>query len=255
MDIKFIERECEEYNSKTIHSNIKCNKCNNKGYIAYPRYSEFFDDYELGFKECDVCANLRKIARLGQDTGLGNYINKTFNDYKIEEKWQEYIYNVAKKYLEKGSDENCWFTILGQSGSGKTLIASIITNELLQKRKRSVICIVWTDFIGALKRYMIDESIKDASSMLDSVKNVDILMIDELMKKYNETDLKYIIEIINYRYNNNLITIITSEKVVDELISIDQATFGRVIEKSTKDYLINIKQDIKKNKRLEFIDL
>ena len=73
-----------------------------------------------------------------------------------------------------------------------------------------------------------------------------------LMKKYNETDLKYLIEIINYRYQNDLKTIITSERVLDELLDIDEATFGRAVEKC-EGYLMNIPKDRNRNYRLRSV--
>ena len=89
----------------------------------------------------------------------------------------------------------------------------------------------------------------NVSEYLEEIKSVEVLFIDELLKKYNDTDLKYIIEIINYRYTNNLKTLITSERVIDELIDIDEATFSRVIEMSG-NYLSVIPKDKTKNYRL-----
>ena len=94
----------------------------------------------------------------------------------------------------------------------------------------------------------------DVSEYLDKLKNVEVLFIDELLKKYNETDLRYLIEIINYRYTNDLKTIITSEHVFDKLLDIDEATFGRAIEKC-EGFSINIPKDRKKNWRLRSLKL
>lgn len=96
------------------------------------------------------------------------------------------------------------------------------------------------------------DNANQVSQYLDDIKSVEVLLIDELLKKYNDTDLKYIIEIINYRYTSNLKTIITSERTIEELLDIDEATFGRVIEKSGKN-IINIPKDKKKNYRLRNI--
>ncbi|MDO4378956.1 MAG: DnaA/Hda family protein, partial [Erysipelotrichia bacterium] len=144
------------------------------------------------------------------------------------------------------------FIICGQSGSGKTLICSIIANNLLLQQKKAVLYITWTDFISRLKRDMMGDNTNQVSKYLDEIKSVEVLFIDELLKKYNETDLKYIIEIINHRYTNNLKTIITSERTIEELIDIDEATFSRVIEKADK-YVINVPKDKKKNYRLRNI--
>ena len=109
--------------------------------------------------------------------------------------------------------------------------------------------IIWTDFIGKVKRDMMGEKANDVSEDMDKVKNVDVLFLDEVIKKYNETDLKYLIEIINYRYTNGKKTIITSEKLMPEFLDIDEATFGRAIE-NCEGFMINIPKDRKKNYRL-----
>jgi DNA replication protein DnaC len=137
----------------------------------------------------------------------------------------------------------------GQSGCGKTLLCSIIANTLLVRSGRSVMYIIWTDFIGTVKRDMMGERTDNVSDTMETVKNVEVLFIDEAIKKYNETDLKYLIEIINYRYANNLKTIITCERLMTDLIDIDEATFGRAIEKC-EGFMINIPKDRRKNYRL-----
>ena len=77
-----------------------------------------------------------------------------------------------------------------------------------------------------------------------------MLVLDEVLKKYKETDLKYLMEIINYRYAKKLITLMTSEKEREDLLNIDEATFSRIIEMSGK-YFIEIPKDRNKNYRLK----
>lgn len=62
-------------------------------------------------------------------------------------------------------------------------------------------------------------------------------------------------EIINYRYNNqDLITIISSERTLTDLLDIDEAIAGRIAEKSKPGgYCINLNKDTKKNWRMQGI--
>jgi hypothetical protein len=82
----------------------------------------------------------------------------------------------------------------------------------------------------------------------------DVLFLDEVLKKHNDTDLRYLMEIINYRYTNDKKTIITSEKLLNELLDIDEATFGRAVEKC-EGFVINIPRDRKKDWRLRSLKL
>ena len=114
--------------------------------------------------------------------------------------------------------------------------------------------VVWTDFIGEVKRDMMSEKSNQVSVRMKEIKNVDVLFLDEVLKKHNDTDVRYLMEIINYRYTNDLKTIITSEKLLNELIDIDEATFGRAIEKC-EGFMINIPRDRKKDWRLRSLKL
>ena len=241
------EMEAKNYNDREeTASLVDCPKCKNKGWIMKVVFTDIYNDYTTCVAECE-CMNKRRILRKAQNSGLGDYLDKRFNDYIATEDWQKNIKNKAIEYCK--SENNYWFVTLGQSGAGKTLISSIIANYLLLKQEKTVIYITWTDFISKLKRDMMSDNSDDVSNYLDEIKKVEVLYIDELLKKYNETDLKYIIEIINYRYTNNLKTIISSERNVDELLDIDEATVGRMIEKADR-FIINIPKDKKKNYRL-----
>lgn len=224
---------------------IECEECKNRGYITIKKFCEMYNRNIEVVTNCK-CMKKRKLVRNALNSGLGEYLNKTFDDYKAKEQWQINCKQKAMNYVKNNNKE--WFIMCGQSGAGKTLLCSIISNSLLDQN-HLVQYITWTDFISKLKRDIMGDNSNKVSDYLEELKRVEILFIDELLKKYNETDLKYIIEIINYRYTNNLQTIITSERNIDELLDIDEATFGRVIEKCNKN-IIYIPKDRNKNYRL-----
>ena len=178
------------------------------------------------------------------------YLYGTSKDYIAIDDWQKDNKNKMISYCQNDIESDKWFIGCGQSGSGKTLLVSIIANYLLKNFNKEVRYVTWTDFISQLKRDMLGDNSNQVSMYLDEIKNAEVLFLDELLKIYNQTDLKYAIEIINYRYNNNLKTLITSEHSLKELLKIDEATFGRVIEKS-KEYVVEIPKDSTKNYRLK----
>lgn len=245
---EILTRDAERYNlSQGNLKEFDCPICKNKGYIQKVIFEEMYNDYVSVVTKCK-CMNKRITLNKAKKSGLGEYINKRFDDYIATEEWQKRIKQKALDYVKNGNDK--WFITLGQSGAGKTLISCIVASYLLFVENQDVIYITWTDFISKLKRDMMSDQTNEVSEYLDSIKNVDVLYIDELLKKYNDTDLKYIIEIINYRYTNNKKTIISSEKNIDELLDIDEATFSRMVEKAD-EYVINIAKDRHKNYRLK----
>lgn len=69
----------------------------------------------------------------------------------------------------------------------------------------------------------------------------EILLIDDLFKgKVNETDINIMFEIINHRYINKLPIICSTEYLVEEILSFDEAIGSRIYEMS-KDFMFEIK--------------
>ena len=87
---------------------------------------------------------------------------------------------------------------------------------------------------------------------ISKFQNCDILVVDDLFKgKVNDSDVNIMFEIINYRYINNLPMIINSEFLIDRLLYFDEAIGSRIYE-MCRDYLVQIKKDIKNNYRLRW---
>lgn len=246
---EFQQFQVDSYNESEGNLNeedgIDCELCKNKGWIQY-----YKDGYVMT-RQC-YCEAKRKTYRRAMRSGLGEYLKKTLDDYQTNAPWQETLKGITKEYITNHSQDNVWMMACGQSGSGKTLLCSIVANHLLFNEAREVMYVTWTDFISKLKRDMMGDKTNKVSEYLEEVKKCEVLFLDETLKKYTETDLKYLIEIINYRYTNNKKTIITSERILDELLDIDEATFGRAVEKC-EGYLMNIPKDRCKNYRLRAV--
>lgn len=220
-----------------------CPECKNKGKIYYQ--SENGEEFAA---ECP-CMNIRRTLSAAQNSGLAEYIHKTFEDYQTAEPWQKAIYGKAAEYIKDNS--NAWFIITGQTGAGKTLICSIIAHELLFKQKKDLQYIVWTEFIGEIKRDMTSDRVSFAADKIKRAKTAEVLFIDELFKAYSSADLKYFSEIINYRYARRLKTLVTSELDMDELYRIDGSCAGRMYERANKGgYYTHIEKNPAKNYRM-----
>lgn len=249
---EFIQFTVDCYNEREgdldKEDGVQCILCKNKGLIAY------LDGKYERHRECR-CMSTREAYRKAKNSGLGAYLKKTIDDYEtLDEDWRGRCKRAVIGYLERHSHDNAWFIACGQNGSGKTLLGSIIANTLLTKKDRSVLYIIWTDFISEVKRDMMGEKTNDVSDRMKAIKTAEVLFLDEVLKKHNDTDLRYLMEIINYRYTNDLKTIITSEKLLNELLDIDEATFGRAVEKC-EGFMINIPRDRKKDWRLRSLKL
>lgn len=234
---------CDQANSRVAKSKdgYECPICLNKE-IVWGVYQDDEDGHFYVMAHRCKCTEIRRANKGAIVSGIGTYKASGFDDYYDPKAWQKEVKRKAMEFVKGGND---WWFIGGQSGSGKTLITSIIFNELIKEKvgKKKV----WTDWIGQFKRDLMNNT-EIADDEIDEIKTVPILFLDELVKYYNETDLKHLNEIINYRYNEGLKTLITSEKCTDELLKLDQATFGRVVERCG-EYAIDVGHDSGKNYR------
>lgn len=228
--------------NETPGNKTHCNKCKGKGYIMGVICR--FDNYYTIVKECDCMANL-KACREVKNSGMGQLLNYTFDNYRVESNWQADI----KRRAMANANTKDWFFIGGQSGSGKTHICSAIANYQRSKSVR-VKYIVWTDAINKLKDF-------EDNSYMNELKMVECLYIDDLFKKvgtkYSDgltsSDITKTWELINHRNLNNLKTIISSEMTLIDILNVDES-LGSRIKQSAKNYFVNVTEDVRKNMRI-----
>lgn len=214
-----LELSIEAYNES--EGDLKwydCPVCKNKGFIAS------LEDGREVHRECD-CLPMRQILRLQAESGLTNLLKKyTFDLYRTETKAQEYALLTAKEYVQKASG---WLFIGGRPGTGKTHLCTAIVGKLLEKR---IPCkyMLWRDESGRLKACVNDESY---GQMIRPLKDTACLYIDDFLKGgVTQGDINLAFEILNHRYNAGMMTIISSERSIEEILKIDEAIGSRIYE-------------------------
>ncbi len=200
--------------------------------------------------ECSCMTTRRNLQRIKNSGLTDTLLRCTFDTYIAKEEWQRYIKKKATEYINSPKE---WFFIGGQVGCGKTHICTAITNHFL-KNGISSIYVIWREAVTKLKANIM--SAEEYGKLINPLKTIDVLYIDDFFKveqgtKPTTADINIAFELLNYRYNNSkLLTIISSEKTVGEIIKIDEAVGSRIKEKS-KNFAINIGKDISKNYRLK----
>lgn len=207
-----------------------CKKCKNRGYIRYKN-----DDGYIMNRECE-CLSIRETIQRMKKSGLGNLLELyTFDNYKTPEIWQKNTLEKAKRFI---TSNGIGFMFLGSSGVGKSHICTAISKELMDKGF-SLKYMVWVEDANFLKSHKMDSEIY--VPLMNEYKNVDVLYIDDFFKSDNNAkptsaDILLAMEIINYRYNKSrtenkrMITIISSERTLEQLIDYDEAVAGRLKE-------------------------
>lgn len=242
---KHIRSWADRYNQEQGNlQGYDCPKCKNRG-----NFASVVDGYEV-MTPCECMAYRETLYKI-QKSGLKNSIDKqTFDSFNAPTDWQEQMKNRAIAFVN--NYENKWFYIGGQVGCGKTHICTAIVGELFRRGKTGQY-MLWRDEAVKLKANVNDST--EYQKLINPLKTVDVLYIDDFFKTERDklptqADINIAFEIINYRYNNDeLITIISSERTINDLLDIDEAVGSRIYER-TKESNVIIGKDKNKNYRL-----
>ena len=241
---KWLQSKADRENAEEGNlKGIDCRKCKNRGHISIVK------DGELMWKMCE-CMAVRKSLEQIEKSGLKSLLEEcTFEHYEATADWQKHALSLAQNYLEYG--ENMWLFFGGMSGSGKSHLCTAVCGELL-KRNNAVKYMMWDSESKALKSLVNDTY--EYEKRMNELKSVKVLYIDDFLKvqrgqQPTPADINLAFEIINHRDVKNLRTIISTERSIDDIISLDEALGGRINRRS-RGYQMNIAYDKNKNFRL-----
>lgn len=257
-----VQFQCDSYNNSVGNLNEKdgynCDICKNKSYVAEVRQGAnglFYDT----LRPCK-CYKTRESIRRMKRSGLKDIISDcTFDKYKATEGWQKILKQKAIEFVQ--DEHKQMFFIGGQSGAGKTHICTAICRELIYKGY-DVHYMLWREDVPKIKAIANDAVAYEEA--VRKLKTIKVLYIDDLFKmgrvagqtvSPTVADINFAFEVINHRYNNKeLITIISSELMLQDIIEIDEAIGGRISERSLPaGYCMNINKDSTKNYRTKGI--
>lgn len=247
---RYARHRAEAHNStRGTLEGYDCPLCLNRGSIAYPVERDGKWDVEMSFCKCiKTRAGLRNLEKSGLKGQIDSY---TFDSFSASEDWQKKLKAAAQEYAERREG---WFFVGGQSGAGKTHICTAICGKLLYAGM-PVRYMKWRDEVTKLKAAV--NNTEAYTALIEPYKTVKVLYVDDLFKTGNSggekasptsADINIAFELLNARYcQPELMTIISSELTVNEIISLDEATGGRIFERSK---CFNIPRDGKRNYRL-----
>lgn len=209
------------------------------------------DGYEV-LKKCS-CLPIRNSIKMIKESGLEKLLKEyTYEKFITKWDWQKHIKDKALAFINETRSN--WFYISGQVGAGKSMICTAIVGELL-KKGYPALYMVWPNDSIRLKKSLVGDG-DDYVDEIKKYKTIKVLYIDDFFKsekhqKPSTADIKLAWELINFRYmNKDLITIISSERFMQELIDIDEATGSRIYQMSA-NYCIEIPEDPNKNMRMK----
>ena len=145
----------------------------------------------------------------------------TFDNFKrrvnLPPEEQENLAEAYRLALDFAKSPEGWLVLAGVTGCGKTHLAAAIANYRL-KASQSVKFVVVPDFLDHLRSTFRPESTVTYDQLFEEVKNAPLLILDD----YGEHSTtpwaqEKLYQVINYRYNALLATVITTRLTTDEM--------------------------------------
>ena len=239
------ENLLQKNNGQPLNS-YKCSICKDTGWIR-----KVDEEGRAVFAPCE-CREKKKTKNQWKASGMDlNTAKLTFKNFKGWNESSKLIKNTGISYFNDfvkiRSSRNNSIIFCGQPGSGKTHIAVALGMNFIKKGFK-VMYMPYRDMMTKLKQKICDD--KGYNESLAKLKNCDILLIDDLFKgKVTEADLNIIFEIVNFRYLNYLPIMVSSELMMEEILSLDEGIGSRIYD-MCKKYMDCVKRDVKNNYRL-----
>lgn len=147
--------------------------------------------------------------------------------------------NLDKAYhlaVEFAKSPDGWLVFMGDNGCGKTHLASAIVNYRYENKQPALFVVV-PDFLDHLRSTFSPDSKISYDQYFESVKNAPLLVLDDLGRQTTKPwAQEKLYQVINYRYNACLPTVVTTNCSIDEL---DDPISSRFID-SKLSILFNI---------------
>lgn len=244
--------------AKTAHPNLKpstdypnsydkitCPICQDRGIVLEGDIA-----YPCSCMQSKKVENQFRYARISREL-MNCRLDKFRFDYYSADKTEAHR-DGAVKALKAARDfvNNCRRTpyglgimYTGPVGSGKTYLAASIANELIDSNLK-VLFLVVPDLLDELRAtYKTDLNELD---LLDTARTIPILILDDLgAHNYTDWTRNRLYSIINYRLNEQLPTVITSNLSLDEMEDyIGLRTTSRIIQ-SSRIFRLTVQKDIR----------
>jgi len=125
-----------------------------------------------------------------------------------------------------------WLVFMGDTGCGKTHLAAAIVNYRYEAGKPALFVVV-PEFLDHLRSTFSPESKVSYDEFFESVKTAPLLVLDDFGEHSMTPWVKEkLYQLINYRHNSRLPTIITTPYSFDQILEgVDPAISSRLVDK------------------------
>ena len=221
-----------------------CSKCNGRGW--------YFVDYNTVKEcECGIVEQERQSSKLRfasipetyKSVSLKDMTTKYYlkpeskNVFKATAELIKWYLDNLEENIESGKGIYFWSEV---KGSGKTMIASALANELINKYKRYVKFATSLDILDEIKATYNSGSDENERTLLNDITSTDFLIIDDFgTERTTDWATEKFYQIVNKRYVDKKVTFFTSNFDLKTLKYDDRIT-NRIKERS---YIVHFPEE------------
>lgn len=213
----------------------RCPECDGAGFFVvdvpygHPRFGELIPC------RCTLAERQhRQAAQITRMSNLQSFRNQTFDAFNPD------VPGVRKAYLrafEFAQQPRGWLLLFGACGVGKTHLAAAAANLALD-RGEPVLFAVVPDLLDHLRATFGPSSEVAYDERFELVRTVPLLILDDLgTESATAWAREKLYQIVNHRYNQELPTIITSNRAPD---SLDQRVVSRMYQRAFAGEILRI---------------
>jgi DNA replication protein DnaC len=204
-----------------------CPHCEGAGYYkeavpyGHPHFGVLFPCVcKLAEKEQRAAEELEQVSNLEM------FSDKTFESFVPDVPGVRRAYLRAVEYAKRPQG---WLVLFGNYGVGKTHLAAAIANQALRRQHRVLFAIV-PDLLDHLRSTFGPTSEVQYDDRFETIRTVPLLILDDLgTENTTAWAREKLFQIVNYRYNDALPTVMTSNRKPED---IDPRIFSRMSDRA-----------------------
>lgn len=188
-----------------------CPVCKGAGYLRQDvpfGHPGFGRPIQCECKQRDLQAK-RRLQRQ-EASNLRGWVEKRFGNFQIDNTAPTQLreaYQIARAYAQ---DPNGWLVFMGKPGCGKTHLAAAIANQYLDTGE-TVLFITVSELLDHLRATFSPSSDIGYDKLFSQMRESSLLVLDDLgAQKSSPWANEKLFQLINYRYNFKMPTVITT---------------------------------------------
>lgn len=209
--------------SNTEQPGDVCPLCGGLGYVrenvpvGHPDFGKMFP---CRCKKAEL--EKRRMDQLLVMSNLGHLAHMTFESFcpdgyglPPEQSHKLHLaFDLARHYADHPSG---WLLLFGGYGCGKTHLAAAIANQVIARGQPALFVVV-PDLLDHLRATYSPHSVVTYDDRFEGIRNAPLLVLDDLGTQSSTAwAQEKLFQILNYRYNAQLPTVITSNQPLDEI--------------------------------------